>query len=444
MPFDGDTSAAPSVSMEDLLGFSSFGKRKRTPPATASSKGSRVTYAPEPIQFICPTTRLDLDALRNLLHADRGVSNDADVPTQHSMCPTPLERSHFSMQKLLDMKSQLHQANLPADVYRTSRAVANPYECIGKWKFVNRSAMKMAEMDARMSLLPQVDAVSFVDLCGAPGGFSEYLVFKAASRRQDIAGQGISIRVPGNPHLDWHLSDDMKRVMSISYGADDTGNLYIQDNMDDFTQRVLAAHPHGVDVVAADGGFQDARNQSDQEERMHRLVLCEILTMCRVLTPGGHFVCKTFELSTAFSARLLFLLHHLFEELAIVKPITSRPASSERYIVGRQWRYFQPACIIDYLGAINASFERQVFVENYATLDAAWKQDEAFATFVEESATEFASRQTQAIERILAVADNDDGRQVSSRRMPDNTRVDRNDVLHAWGLVAPPNDVKRQ
>lgn len=45
---------------------------------------------------------------------------------------------------------------------------------------------------------------------------------------------------------------------------------------------------------------------------------------------GGHFVCKTFDLFTPFSVGLIYLLHLSFDRLSLFKPITSRPANSER------------------------------------------------------------------------------------------------------------------
>lgn len=46
--------------------------------------------------------------------------------------------------------------------------------------------------------------------------------------------------------------------------------------------------------------------------------------------PGGHFVCKTFDLFTPFSVGLVYLLYLCFERISLFKPATSRPANSER------------------------------------------------------------------------------------------------------------------
>lgn len=46
--------------------------------------------------------------------------------------------------------------------------------------------------------------------------------------------------------------------------------------------------------------------------------------------PGGHFICKTFDLFTPFSVGLIYLLYCCFERVCLFKPVTSRPANSER------------------------------------------------------------------------------------------------------------------
>ncbi|KAG9406714.1 FtsJ methyltransferase domain-containing protein 2 [Aphanomyces cochlioides] len=300
-------------SLKDLLGFSTFGKRKHVTKQTKKkNKVTKIDYTLPTIEFYRPATRLELNDLEGFL--------DMDPPSVvHG-----LSRLQKSLETVLDMKNKLHALQLRDDVYRNCRSLANPFELVGKWRFVNRSAMKLAEIDACVQLMPspeQNQSVSFVDLCGAPGGFSEYLVFRADRNHQSIRGHGISIKVPTSTHLDWHVSKKVLEKLQISYGADNTGDLYEQTNMDHFARQVLQAHSEGVDLVVADGGFQDARNQSNQESLMHRLVLCEILVMTRVLRKGGHFVCKSFELSSAISLGLLYVLHHLFSEIAIVKPM---------------------------------------------------------------------------------------------------------------------------
>lgn len=55
--------------------------------------------------------------------------------------------------------------------------------------------------------------------------------------------------------------------------------------------------------------------------------------MMRTLKLGGHFVCKLFEATLPGTMQVLALLACAFDRVALAKPVTSRPASAERYVV---------------------------------------------------------------------------------------------------------------
>ena len=60
--------------------------------------------------------------------------------------------------------------------------------------------MKLANMDHIFSLIPREDGIgedffTFVDLCGGPGGFSEYILLRCKQQNQKCRGFGISLKV---------------------------------------------------------------------------------------------------------------------------------------------------------------------------------------------------------------------------------------------------------
>ena len=242
--------------------------------------------------------------------------------------------------------------------FRRARKATNALECLGAGPFVCRSALKLVEMDALFALCvdgyqpPQPGTLdgsqsppeqaaaagggllTFVDLCGGPGGFTEYLT----SSRLNSRGWGITLKIDDG--CDWQIQSTEN--FTISYGADGTGNLFDAANMRHFASVVLQEATEGVTLVVADGGFAEARDRHDQETIMQRLVLCQIAAMLMVLKKGGAFVLKLFEMQTPLTASLYFLLHTLFEQTTVAKPVTSRPASSERYIVCRGEPFHMP------------------------------------------------------------------------------------------------------
>ena len=42
-------------------------------------------------------------------------------------------------------------------------------------------------------------------------------------------------------------------------------------------------------------------------------------------------MCKVFDMFTPFSVGLFYLLYRCFNDVCLFKPVTSRPANSERY-----------------------------------------------------------------------------------------------------------------
>jgi cap1 methyltransferase len=53
---------------------------------------------------------------------------------------------------------------------------------------------------------------------------------------------------------------------------------------------------------------------------------------------GGSFILKVFDTFSLASFEMIYLLSYLYEEVYIMKPSTSRPANSEKYIICLRFR----------------------------------------------------------------------------------------------------------
>ena len=247
-----------------------------------------------------------------------------------------------------------------SEAFEEARRISNPFERLGEGKegglnrmFANRSAIKLANINALLGfrLTPtksqHIEQFKFVDLCGAPGGFSEYLSHRCYREGISSHGWGISLLGANSEGLgcEWKLEHMMTRdggsstQYRASEGADGTGDIYVWDNIKYFQQEILndssnTSNPtNKVDLVVADGGCDAQRNKGDQEMSMIRLVVCQIAAGLSCLKIGGNFVLKYFG-STHPSTKAAFdFLLRSFEKLTVIKPILSRPASAERYIV---------------------------------------------------------------------------------------------------------------
>ncbi len=241
-------------------------------------------------------------------------------------------------------------------VFRYARDKSNPFEKIGKSIFTNRAGVKIANCDAIFDFskfqgvskstgeptatIPR-PLFTYVDLASAPGAFTEYLQW----RKPNSDGFGISLK----GGLDWSTKMiDMKKFKvswgETKYGGDGTGNLYT--NSKAFAQEVRAKYLEGVDLAMADGGFDVDQGDFDKQEFWSaRLILTELLVSLMTLKPGGTFVCKIFDSVTKITADILYMAALSFQKIWSFKPISSRPANAERYLVCTNFKGFNNSLV---------------------------------------------------------------------------------------------------
>lgn len=225
-----------------------------------------------------------------------------------------------------------------AEGFIQARDAMNPFETIGRSIFINRAAVKLANIDAVHNVTGEVftfdhktsdKEFTFCDIAAGPGGFTQYMQYRFPMAR----GYGMTLK---HEKLDWSTRFlDMKRFIPF-YGPDKTGNLYT--NWGHFIRFVLEQQPQGVDLVTADGGFdlEDNRDKTllhRQEFLSSRLLLTQAVVGVACTKLGGNFIVKVFDTVTVNSAQILFILAQCFQKIMIFKPITSRPANAERYVL---------------------------------------------------------------------------------------------------------------
>jgi cap1 methyltransferase len=229
------------------------------------------------------------------------------------------------------------------DNFLTARDATNPFEKIGRSIFMNRAAVKLANIDAVLNVSPDIfifdrkssnRSFTFCDVAAGPGGFTQYLQY----RYPNSIGYGMTLK---SETLDWNTNLINMQRFTPFYGPDNTGNLY--NNWQAFIDFVLKQQPLGVDLVTADGGFDveeggDRRLLSRQEFLSSRLLVTQSLIGVGCTRVGGNFVLKVFDTVTRLSAHVLFILAQCFEEIVMFKPASSRPANAERYLICRRRR----------------------------------------------------------------------------------------------------------
>lgn len=249
-----------------------------------------------------------------------------------------------------------------------ARDATNPFEAIGRSIFMNRAAIKLANIDAVEHITPEIFTFqaqtsnkdfTFCDVAAGPGGFTQYLQYRFPRAQ----GYGMTLK---HETLDWNTRLlDMKRFTPF-YGADKTGDLYT--NASAFVEFVLQKSPSGVDLVTADGGF-DLEDFADktllhrQEFLSSRLLLTQALVGIGCTKRGGNFVVKVFDTVTKISAHILYILALCFEKIKIFKPVSSRPANAERYVICTH-RNFDVHAWYELLESASRAYTHTLFLES--------------------------------------------------------------------------------
>jgi 23S rRNA U2552 (ribose-2'-O)-methylase RlmE/FtsJ len=305
-------------------------KRKRTEDLHPNKKETRTLNIQERVSFIAKDASL---FHKDWIHIQQVTKE-----------PTKEEFSFVDssiLQQLRATKKKIHE--LTKEQLQRARERANPCERIRNSRFMNRAAVKLANLD---SLYQFSSCHTFLDLCGGPGGFVEYLLWKS----KDVSGWGITLH--GNQDYDLKGLRSFGDRFQAVYGPEETGDITVHANRNVLTEQVLKHHQHGVDLVLGDGAFSVEGDELHQEHHTKELLLCQILVMFKTLKKGGTFVVKLFDTVTPFTVSLIYLLYLHFEKLSMIKPLSSRPANAEKYLVCKNLQVHHPAELIAFLETV--------------------------------------------------------------------------------------------
>jgi len=225
-------------------------------------------------------------------------------------------------------------------LWEKKKKYSNPYEFINNpfdsttapvcsYKPLSRSFFKMIEILNHYSFkFPNI--MSSFHLAEGPGGFIEAISYYRKNKQDKYYGMTLMDEKENIPKWKRHeVYLNMHKNIHLEYGVDNTGNLYHKKNL----EYIYGKYKHSMDLVTGDGGFDFSTDFNKQEENSLNLVLAQIVFAMCLQKKGGSFVLKMFDTFTSLSVELIFLLNYLYEDIYIIKPLTSRPANSEKYLV---------------------------------------------------------------------------------------------------------------
>ncbi|XP_013165128.1 PREDICTED: cap-specific mRNA (nucleoside-2'-O-)-methyltransferase 1-like [Papilio xuthus] len=344
------------------------------------------------------------------------------------------------------LKSKTIFNNLDYQDLKHARFRSNPYETIGAVIFLNRAAVKMANMDAVFDFMftkptkltgePAVgnkDLLYFADVCAGPGGFSEYVLYRKGWR-----AKGFGFTLKGTK--DFKLSDfyaGTPETFNPYYGVKEDGNIFDPANLTSLKDFVLSqTDDQGVHFLMADGGFSVEGQENIQEILSKQLYLCQCIAALMLVRTGGNFVVKLFDVFTQFSVSLIYIMYRCFEKVSIHKPVTSRPANSERYLVCK-WKKSGTESVEQHLFSVNSMLWRELDKEKDITSLvplSVLQEDTEFFEYIYKSNCMLGENQIENLLKIAAFS--------KDKNLVENSQATmRSECLKLWQL---PDKVRTQ
>jgi len=216
----------------------------------------------------------------------------------------------------------------------------NPYELIHStynkliYQPVSRSFFKLWEIINKFDLLDNSKRNVISNIAEGPGGFiecilklqSDNLIFSTTlyPSNKDIPSWNKLIK-----NLDKQNKHPVKNLNLLYH------NIY---NYDDYLKYIENFKENKADFITADGGFDYSIDFNRQEEMSYRIIFSEIIIALSIQKLGGNFVLKIFDIFTIFTLKYIYLLYLFYDEVYIYKPLTSRVANSEKYIICKNFQ----------------------------------------------------------------------------------------------------------
>ncbi|OVA07060.1 Ribosomal RNA methyltransferase FtsJ domain [Macleaya cordata] len=179
----------------------------------------------------------------------------------------------------------------------------------------SRAAFKLLQLEAKYSFLESAHSV--LDLCAAPGGWMQ------------VAVQ----RIPVGSFV---LGIDLFPIRPIR------GAVSVEEDITTAKCRATIKRLMGengcraFDVVLHDGSPNVGGAWAQEATSQASLVIDAVKLATEFLSPKGTFVTKVFR-SQDYSA-VLYCLKQLFAKVEVTKPVASRSASAEIYVVGQNYK----------------------------------------------------------------------------------------------------------
>lgn len=264
-------------------------------------------------------------------------------------------------QEMCELKSKIDEKD-NSKLWDKAKRYVNPYEIVNvlgtnilknetnkkydNYTPLSRAFFKLTEIYLTIDIVPnKYKNISGVvaNIAEGPGGFIEALYKQRQINNINDIYYGITLHSKSRNIPGWgQLQRRKKHFLNNKNVFLKTGNLY---NINTIINYSKLFEKQKAWLVTCDGGFDYSNDFNNQEKNSRKIIYAEIITTLLIQENGGSLICKMFDLFTKFSLQIIYLLNILYDQVNIIKPLTSRPANSEKYIVATGFKGVQPELV---------------------------------------------------------------------------------------------------
>jgi cap1 methyltransferase len=203
---------------------------------------------------------------------------------------------------------------------------------------ISRSYFKLWEILTDMneeigSIFKKDNFIYSAHIAEGPGGFIESFV-NFVNKNYDICDKyiyGITLLSKNNKIPKWKFKKNylIENNINLNHYKENSGNLYDINIIDYFIKKIGC---NKCNFCTADGGFDFSSNYNSQEENFILFLISEIYLTLNLLKNNGNCVIKIYDIFNNKTIKILNIIYNLFDKIFFIKPYTSRPANSEKYL----------------------------------------------------------------------------------------------------------------
>ena len=215
---------------------------------------------------------------------------------------------------------------------------------------ISRSYFKLWEIlhDFDLVNIKNDDFFISCHLAEGPGGFIEclykYIIKYITDNFRNIKIYGSTLLSDNSSIPKWKLKKNIQEHFNIilNYSLDESGDLY---DINEVNKLITKIGKHNCNLITADGGFDFSNNYNHQEKDFMNLFISEAYIMLNLLKNNGNGIIKIYDIYSKNSIKIMYIISLFFEKIYIIKPLTSRPANSEKYILCYRYKDFNESKI---------------------------------------------------------------------------------------------------